>query len=585
MAAILPSSYKEGTVTIANGSTAVTGTNTFWGDPNGEGNPILPGDWFGVHKGYAIRIASIEGNGALTLANPWPGPSQTDAAYEVMLQSDNARMATSTRQLLQQLMNGNIAAFTGLSGEPDTVPYFVGPGAMGLLTRQDLTQGVNYDVQVDTLTDRAAYDLQVPGFAILVSDVGDGRAAIYSKVTAASGDWSDPAYITGPRGLNWKGAWSGATAYEKDDAVSYNNASWIALVENNNVAPVAGATWGLLAARGATGAIGVNPRGAYDNATAYAVTDSVLYNGSTWIAIAATIGNAPPNLPTTSNTWWQLLAQKGVDGTGTGDVVGPIGAVDGNVPVFDTATGKKLKDGFPVTAYMKTLLDDTDSGAARATLAGFGVVRQTVFTASGTFTPHADMIYCIIDCYGAGGGGGGAALTTSNTINGAGGGGAGAKSRKIASKADIGASQAVSIGAAGTAGSSAPGDGGNGGTSSVGTLCTAPGGSGGKAAGAGSSGLGGAGGVAGTGDLSLPGCPGVTGFRSGTTLTIVYMRQGGDAADSVGFGGPLLLGAAGAPAVGYSAGGSGGSDYSGGGTKAGGVGANGLVVITQFCAR
>lgn len=344
MAAILPSSYKEGTVSVANGSTAVTGTNTFWGNPNGEGNPILPGDWFGVHKGYAIRIASIEGNGALTLANPWPGPSQVDAAYEIMLQSDNARMAISTRQLLQQLMNGNIAAFTALGGEPDTVPYFSGPGAMGLLTRQDLTQGVNYDVLVDTLADRAAYDLQVPGFAIFVADVGDGRAAIFSKATAASGDWSDPAYITGPRGLTWKGAWSGATAYAKDDAVSFNNASWIALVANTNVAPAAGATWGQLAARGAIGPTGMTARGNFDNATAYAIGDGVLYQGSTWVAIAATTGNLPPNLPTTANAWWQLVAQKGTDGTGIGDVVGPNGGVaDGDLVAFDGTTGKLVK--------------------------------------------------------------------------------------------------------------------------------------------------------------------------------------------------------------------------------------------------
>ncbi|MBW9113164.1 LamG domain-containing protein [Rhizobium cauense] len=354
MAAILPSSYKEGTVSVANGSTAVTGTNTFWGNPNGEGNPILPGDWFGVHKGVAIRIASIEGNGALTLANPWPGPTQVDAAYEVMLQSDNARMAMSTRQLLQQLMNGNIAAFTGLNGEPDTVPYFTGPGDMGLLTRQDLTQGVSYDVQVDTLTDRAAYDLQIPGYAVFVSDVGDGRAAIYSKVTAASGDWSDPAYITGPQGLVWRGTWNNATNYSQDDAVSYNGASYIALVGNTNVAPAVGATWGVLATRGATGLTGVNPRGNYDNATAYAATDAVLYNGSSFVAVAPTTGNPPPTLPATSNTWWQLLAQKGQDGTGTGDVVGPAGATDGAIAAYNGTTGKLIKALTP--SQVKTLL-------------------------------------------------------------------------------------------------------------------------------------------------------------------------------------------------------------------------------------
>ena len=100
-----------------------------------------------------------------------------------------------------------------------------------------------------------------------------------------------------------------------------------------------------MAARGATGATGVNPRGAYNNVTAYAITDAVLYQGSTWVAVAATTGNAPPTLPTTSNSWWQLLAQKGVDGLGTGDVVGPSSAVDNRIAVFDGTTGKLIKDG------------------------------------------------------------------------------------------------------------------------------------------------------------------------------------------------------------------------------------------------
>jgi hypothetical protein len=35
----------------------------------------------------------------------------------------------------------------------------------------------------------------------------------------------------------------------------------------------------------------------------------VQYNGSAWIAILGGTGNTPPTLPTTSNTYWNLLAQ------------------------------------------------------------------------------------------------------------------------------------------------------------------------------------------------------------------------------------------------------------------------------------
>jgi hypothetical protein len=63
------------------------------------------------------------------------------------------------------------------------------------------------------------------------------------------------------------------------------------------------------------------PRGAYASGTAYVPLDVVLDQGSSWVARVATTGNAPPTVPTTSNTYWMLLAQKGADGTGTGDML------------------------------------------------------------------------------------------------------------------------------------------------------------------------------------------------------------------------------------------------------------------------
>lgn len=56
---------------------------------------------------------------------------------------------------------------------------------------------------------------------------------------------------------------------------------------------------------------GVNFRGAYAGGTQYAPDDWVQYQGSSWRAKLTTTGNAPPTLPTESNTWWELAAKKG----------------------------------------------------------------------------------------------------------------------------------------------------------------------------------------------------------------------------------------------------------------------------------
>lgn len=56
-------------------------------------------------------------------------------------------------------------------------------------------------------------------------------------------------------------------------------------------------------------AVNLNPRGEYDNGTAYATGDSVSYNGSSYVALGATTGNLPTN-----TTYWQLLAEKGDTG-------------------------------------------------------------------------------------------------------------------------------------------------------------------------------------------------------------------------------------------------------------------------------
>jgi hypothetical protein len=211
------------------------------------------------------------------------------------------------------------------------------------------------------------------------------------------------------------------------------------------------------------------------------------------------------------------------------------------------------------------------------------------FTASGTYTPTAGMVYCLIECVGGGGGSGGIAGTAAG-INGSGGGGGGAYSRKIATAAQIGASQTVTIGAGGTAGAAGNNNGGNGGTTSVGTLCTAPGGSfsSGRTGITGFS-FGGAGGVAGTADFSLAGGAGGTAFyASGTGNTTIFAgNYGGPAA--MGFSGMALTipntpgnGAPGVAGIIYGGGASGAFYNQVAANLAGAAGAPGIVIITEF---
>ena len=54
---------------------------------------------------------------------------------------------------------------------------------------------------------------------------------------------------------------------------------------------------------------GIVPTGEYDPLTNYDLSDSVSYNGNSYIAIQPTIGNLPTNV-----TYWQLLAQRGIQG-------------------------------------------------------------------------------------------------------------------------------------------------------------------------------------------------------------------------------------------------------------------------------
>ena len=87
---------------------------------------------------------------------------------------------------------------------------------------------------------------------------------------------------------------------------------------------------------GAQGVPGINWLGTWSGATAYAIRDAVAYNGTSYYAIAGNTNQAPPNV-----TYWDVLAQKGADGSGSVSSVGlsaPALFTVSNSPVTSSGT-------------------------------------------------------------------------------------------------------------------------------------------------------------------------------------------------------------------------------------------------------
>lgn len=217
----------------------------------------------------------------------------------------------------------------------------------------------------------------------------------------------------------------------------------------------------------------------------------------------------------------------------------------------------------------------------------FHAAVQTFTSSSGTCTPTANTVFCMIECIGSGGGGGGVVGAVADS-NGGGGGGAGGYSRSM-----ISAPSAVSytIGGGGAGGSAGANNGSNGGDAVYGSsVVVAKGGSGGLyASNAVQVGNGGLGGVitGAVGNFTSVGAPG----GPGTYATIATVAAIG------GYGGAGVYSGGGKPTViiASSSAGGGGSPYGSGGAgaaaagvlanAAGGAGSIGIIIETDYVRR
>lgn len=171
----------------------------------------------------------------------------------------------------------------------------------------------------------------------------------------------------GPVGLTWQGSYASTTNYATNDAVTWQNQSWLSLHNANhgNTPEQSPNDWTLLAAQGgigpqgpqglqglqglkgdtgaqgltgATGSTGATGpagtpglfyQGVYQSSQNYALHDAVTFSGETWISRADTNHG---NTPDASPAWWQLIAAQGATGAagpqgqqGSAGLQGPAG--------------------------------------------------------------------------------------------------------------------------------------------------------------------------------------------------------------------------------------------------------------------
>jgi hypothetical protein len=294
------------------------------------------------------------------------------------------------------------------------------------------------------------------------------------------------------------------------------------------------------------------------------------------------VPTAPTATPSTTNTT-QIATTAFVQSAISGATAGvlSIGGQSGAI----TLNGGALASTILTTPRYDVAqsLTGPQQAQARGNIAAIGSIKRQVFTANGTYTPSAGMLYCIIETLGGGGAGGGAQSAAGANHAGGGGGAAGLSILLVGASA-VGASQAVTIGAGGVG--VAAGTGGNGGATTVGSLCGSVGGFGGTAGvNAASFGTPGPGGTIGTGDITGTGMPGGGGSIGSTAI---FGPSGMGGSSIYGGGGASIVTSAtvtGNAGTGHGAGGGGAFSYNAASAAAGGNGSPGIAIITEFCSQ
>ena len=165
-------------------------------------------------------------------------------------------------------------------------------------------------------TTYSQYDLvsyQAPGQTALSTWISN-VAGNAGNIPGQTNQWSLFA-SGGQNGINaWRGVWASGTVYSAFDAVSYNDASYISLVNVNggNIPSSSPSQWAVLALAGGAGPAGEFAFvGIWSSVATYALNDIVSFNGSSYAATGTPTTGVDPAADVTN---WALIASVGAQG-------------------------------------------------------------------------------------------------------------------------------------------------------------------------------------------------------------------------------------------------------------------------------
>ena len=338
---LLPGRYAVGKASVDAGGTVVTPQGATWTDN------VWVDDLFFLPSQPLVppqRIESVNDDGEIVLAYPWPGAAAVEEPYEVRFVGIIERSTAQSRKVLEQL--GDVKAWYDIIVEDDAA----------------------------RLALESASNPLPAGYRVLVRLDG----VIWMKKTSAFGDWIGPVEFKGDTGNK---GWSPAFGVVSDgERRVLQLTAWVG---GEGAAPagvgkyvgVAGLVDDIAQAIDVRGE-GFQWGGAYNAANAYEKGSVTRQNGSAFIAAQAVPpGEAPSGAyPPVDTPYWAVLAAKGQDGEidgvtpfwqsrilndadaaaareglGAGDVVGPAGATAKRLAVFGNLTGKLVAEASGLT--------------------------------------------------------------------------------------------------------------------------------------------------------------------------------------------------------------------------------------------